>query len=527
MKSYMKKNINHIYAVILTVIGLMSTQFAMAQTPTSIVNQPTNLVACYGATNTYITTLTASPSPDYITLDPGEVWDIYYMWYKKNVEGGYDYLGTTQKNNGQLTFPKLDFSNSGEYMCMSYAQSSIWGYYGGMVSSNPCIVNVLAPGAITRQPTKVYANIGDVVVLDFEARVTGQYGTIPNYLLPVQWYQGTTTLVDNADIAGAKSNRMTIRVTNANQYSANYYATVVGQCGTLTTAQVSIEKYPTITINSQPVDLAVCQNTDAMAMVNATASNSATLAYQWYAGNTMLMDQTSPKIAGATTPTLTWTATASMTGIYCKVSTTDGLASIASSSISLTVNTAPVITTQPSSTVSGEVGKPFAIEVAATSTPAATYTWSKDGTAITGANSATFSVASAATTDAGVYTCKIENACGSVTSSAATVSVTQSQIVVASVTGEDFNSIGLHTSTPNPVNDLATLNFTLANSANATLVLIDATGYEVAQLFNGVANAGLNKLSFSANSLNLASGVYYLKLTSGEMTQTKQLVVTK
>lgn len=525
----MKKNINHIYAVIITVLGLMSTQFAMAQigTPASIVNQPTNLVSCYGSVNTYITTLTSSPSPDYITLDPGEVWDIYYMWYKKNVEGGFDYLGTTQKNNGQLTFSKLDYTNSGEYMCQSYAQSSVNSYWGGMVMSNTCVVNVLAPGMITRQPTKVYANIGDVVVLDFDAKVSGQYGTIPNYLLPVQWYQGTTALVDNADIAGAKSNRMTIRVTNANQYSANYFATVSGQCGILTTAQISIEKYPTITINSQPADIAVCQNTDAMAMVNASASNNAPLAYQWYVGTTKLVDQTTPKIAGATTPTLTWTATASMSGIYCLVSTTDGLASKASSSISLSVNTAPVITSQPSSTVSGQVGKPFAIEVAATSTPAATYTWSKDGAAITGANSATFTVATAAATDAGVYTCKVENPCGSVTSSAATVSVTQEQIVVASVDGEDLNSVGLHTSTPNPVNDLATFNFTLANSANATLVLIDATGYEVAQLFNGVANAGLNKLSFSANALNLASGVYYLKLTSGEMTQTKQLVVTK
>lgn len=524
----MKKNINHIYAVILTVLGLMSTQFATAQIPNatvSVVNQPANLVTCNGAINPFVTVLVSVSSNAVLPL--GVTWDVKYQWYRK-IPTGDVAVGTTLKNNGQYTFPKIDYSNSGNYFCKSWAErSDNLASTSNTITTNDCIVNVLTAGAITRQPTKVYANIGDVVVLDFDANVHGQYGVIPNYLLPVQWYQGTTPLVDNADIAGAKSNRMTIRVTNANQYSANYYATVIGQCGTLTTAQVSIEKYPTITINTQPVDVTVCQNSDAVASVSASASNSATLTYQWYAGNTMLMNQASPKIAGANTSSLTWTATASMSGIYCMVSTADGLASKASSSISLTVNTAPVITAQPSSTVSGQIGKPFSLEVAATSTPAASYTWSKDGAAISGANSATFSVATAAATDAGVYTCKVENACGSVTSSAATVSVTQEQIVVASVDGEDLNSVGLHTSTPNPVNDLATLNFTLANSANATLVLIDATGYEVAQLFNGVANAGLNKLSFSANALNLASGVYYLKLTSGELTQTKQLVVTK
>mgnify|MGYP000431896600 CR=1 FL=1 len=523
----MKKNINHIFAVILTVIGLMSSQFAISQVTTvSVVGQPTNLVSCYGTVNPYISTLVSVQSN--AVLLPGVTWDIYYQWFKKNPDASFSKVGAELKNSGQLTYASLAFSNSGNYRCESYAKTSdSLLTSSNTVTSNECVVNVLSAGMITRQPTKVYANIGDVVVLDFDAHVTGQYGVVPNYLLPIQWFQGTTAIVDNNDIAGAKSNRMTIRVTNANQYTSNYYATVTGQCGVITTAQISIEKFPTITINSQPADVAVCVNTDAMAMVNASASNSATLAYQWYAGSTMLVNQTSPKISGAMTPTLTWTATAAMTGIYCMISTTDGMTSKASSSISLTVNTAPMITMQPSATISGQISKPFSIEVMATSTPSASYSWSKDGAAIAGANSSTFSVAIAAATDAGVYTCQVNNPCGSVTSAAATVSVTQEQIVVASVNGEDFNTVGLHTSTPNPVNDLATLNFTLANSANATLVLIDATGYEVAQLFNGVANAGLNKLTISANSLNLASGVYYLKLTSGELTQTKQLVVTK
>lgn len=79
----MKKNINHIFAVIVTALGLMSTQFAMSQivSTVSVATQPANLVACNDAVNPYISTLVSVTSN--AVLLPGVTWDIYYQWSKE------------------------------------------------------------------------------------------------------------------------------------------------------------------------------------------------------------------------------------------------------------------------------------------------------------------------------------------------------------------------------------------------------------------------------------------------------------
>ena len=84
---------------------------------------------------------------------------------------------------------------------------------------------------------------------------------------------------------------------------------------------------------------------------------------------------------------------------------------------------APTITTQPSSKAVN-AGEAVTFTVVATGTPAPTYQWKKDGTDIAGATSASFTLASAATTDAGAYTVVVTNSAGSVTSAAAALTVT-------------------------------------------------------------------------------------------------------
>ncbi|MBI5770924.1 MAG: immunoglobulin domain-containing protein [Verrucomicrobia bacterium] len=87
----------------------------------------------------------------------------------------------------------------------------------------------------------------------------------------------------------------------------------------------------------------------------------------------------------------------------------------------------PAITAQPPAT-SLNPGQAGSLTVSATGTLPLTYQWRRDGAAIAGATSATLNVASAATADAGSYSVVITNAYGTVTSSAAALTVTATPI---------------------------------------------------------------------------------------------------
>ena len=85
--------------------------------------------------------------------------------------------------------------------------------------------------------------------------------------------------------------------------------------------------------------------------------------------------------------------------------------------------TAPVITTQPTSaTVSQGVSATFSVAV--NGTAPFSYQWQKDGANIPGATASSYTIASVAAADAGQYRVVVTNSVGSVTSNAATLTVT-------------------------------------------------------------------------------------------------------
>ena len=99
-----------------------------------------------------------------------------------------------------------------------------------------------------------------------------------------------------------------------------------------------------------------------------------------------------------------------------------GTSSASSASSAVTPLLPVAITTQPINLTVAQ-GYPASFTVAASGTVPFTYQWLKNGIAIAGATSATYTIATVATTDAGNYSVTITNAAGSVTSSAATLTV--------------------------------------------------------------------------------------------------------
>lgn len=83
----------------------------------------------------------------------------------------------------------------------------------------------------------------------------------------------------------------------------------------------------------------------------------------------------------------------------------------------------PTFTSQPASQ-SVTAGANVTFSVATTGSPAPTYQWRKDGTALAGATNATLALSNVQTANAGSYTVVVSNSAGIVTSNAAVLTVT-------------------------------------------------------------------------------------------------------
>ncbi|OHE89066.1 MAG: hypothetical protein A3G75_16625 [Verrucomicrobia bacterium RIFCSPLOWO2_12_FULL_64_8] len=169
------------------------------------------------------------------------------------------------------------------------------------------------------------------------------------------------------------------------------------------------------TITTQPTSQTVTAGSNASFSVAASGTPAPT--YQWKKDGT--------DISGATSSSYSITGVqASDAGNYTVV-VTNIAGSATSNTATLTVNVAPAITTQPGSQTVA-VGSDTSFTVVATGTPAPTYQWKKDGTDISGATSATYSITNVQTSHAGNYTVVVTNSVSSVTSDTAVLTVNAS-----------------------------------------------------------------------------------------------------
>ncbi len=78
---------------------------------------------------------------------------------------------------------------------------------------------------------------------------------------------------------------------------------------------------------------------------------------------------------------------------------------------------------------------------------------------------------------------------------------------------------------PNPFNPSTKIKFDIAKSSNVTLKIYDASGREVLKVTDAYMNAG--SYSFEWNASRFASGIYFYKLTAGEFTDVKKMILIK
>jgi len=78
---------------------------------------------------------------------------------------------------------------------------------------------------------------------------------------------------------------------------------------------------------------------------------------------------------------------------------------------------------------------------------------------------------------------------------------------------------------PNPFNPSTVIKYSIPVTGLVKLAVYDVTGREVATLVNEVKQAGNFLVEFNAS--NLSSGVYFYKLTSGDFTAIKKMILVK
>ncbi len=341
----------------------------------SITSQPSSTSKCVGDNVTFTVVATGD--------------DLTYQWKK----GGSNISGAT---SASYTISGIVSGDAGSYTCVVTNACSA-------VTSNAATLTVNEATAITAQPSSATKCEGDNV--SFSVTATGSN-------LTYQWKKGGT------NISGAISASYSITgIVSAD--AGSYTCVVSGDCGspvTSNTATLTVNDATVIT--TQPSSAAKCEGDNVSFSVTATGSN---LTYQWKKGGT--------NISGATSATYSITGIVSAdAGSYTCVVTGD-CGNVTSNTAILTINDATAITAQPSSATKCE-GDNVSFSVTATGSNL-TYQWKKDGVAISGATSATYTISGIVSADAANYTCDVTGDCGVVTSNAASLTINPATVITS------------------------------------------------------------------------------------------------
>jgi hypothetical protein len=83
----------------------------------------------------------------------------------------------------------------------------------------------------------------------------------------------------------------------------------------------------------------------------------------------------------------------------------------------------------------------------------------------------------------------------------------------------------LHQNMPNPFNPTTMINYELPEDSRVTLKVYNILGQEVASLVDGLEDAGYKTAIF--NSENMASGVYFYRITAGRYSDIKKMILIR
>ncbi len=391
-----------------------------------------------------------------------------FQWYMI-APGETEAVLIEDATEGELVLENVQLSHSGTRFYL-IADNGI----GEPVQTSTVTLTVQLPPEITLQP--VGATLDQGQSHTFTIEVTGD--PTPT----IQWRK------DGVNISGATGTSYTL--SNVTAASAGTYTAVVSNAQASVTSNgaiIAVNTPPVIT--TQPVGITKLVGSNHT--LSVAAAGTGPLTYQW--------KKNGADISGATGTSLAFTSLRIEDAGDYTVTVTNRLGSVTSSTATLTVDRllkAPTITTQPRDT-SARAGSSVTFTVAAEGNPLPTFQWRKNGAAISGATSTSFTIASVAAADAGLYDVVVTNSQGSVSSNLAKLTVTTADQAPVITAQPRDKTLGVGTSAT----------FTVSATG------VPAPTYQWRR--NGVDISGATSASYTIGSLTLNSaGAYSVVVTN-------------
>jgi hypothetical protein len=394
-----------------------SAGLASSNTPTAIAinSQPVNTTQNLGGVATF--SVSASGT------------SLVYRWRKNGVNMS-DVGNVTGSASANLTLSNVQASDVASYSVFITNSSAF-------VTSSSATLTVNDP-YISTQPASANVNATGNANFSVTASGTGS--------LSYQWKKGVTVLSNGtqpsgAVVTGATTSSVTLSGVQQSD-AANYSVVVTGAGGTVSSSAASLTVTDIAPVFSSPAaDTTATLNAGSQIILSAAATGTTPLTYQWKKGASNLSNgafANGATISGAATANLTLTGVlASDAGVY----TCDAHNSVNDTlSHSTTINVFdPIITVQPTNVTAECNSDSPCLSVTAVGSTNLTYQWyspNPSGTPIANATNATLCFNNISFASAGSYSVVVSNVYGgSITSSVATVTVTDTILPAVIVTG--------------------------------------------------------------------------------------------
>ncbi len=294
-----------------------------------------------------------------------------YQWQEKvgvaafaNITNGGVYGGATSANL-VLTGVTAGMSTN-QYQCI------VGGTCTPSVTTTPVALTVTAGTTFNTQPTAQAGCVGGTV--NFVSAASG------SGLVTYQWQEKVgvaafTNITNGGIYSGATSATLTLTGLTAGLNTNQYQCIATSTCGVATSTAVALTINTATSITTQPTAMSVCVGSNATFTVAGAGQGVVTYQWQEKVGAGAFTNITNGGVyAGATTTTLALiSVTAPMNTNQYQCIVTAGCGSVTSNAVTLGINTATSITTQPTAQTACVAGNAtFSVAAAGL---ALTYQW--------------------------------------------------------------------------------------------------------------------------------------------------------
>ena len=256
-------------------------------------------------------------------------------------------------------------------------------------------------------------NAGDRWVLERQLVPSEPYQLIQEFLGPLLEAFPLGSFLDTSSVVLANSlgsDHLRYRLGTVNQKSFITYGTPI---------EIELEELIPVSIVSQPQSQTLCPGEDLSLTLETLGSGP--LTYQWYFNQ--------DAIPGATDSTLVLAnlTTGQVGGYACTVSSPLGSET---SQVAMVVLEAPPMLIAQAPSQSACLGETISFSIQAGGSDPLSFQWFLDGEPIAGASGATLVRESLSSNDEGTYFCRVQNACGSIDSEPASLTLSQPPTVL-------------------------------------------------------------------------------------------------